>query len=103
MTLIASVFFLIAGAGLAIIATGKFSSRDPYGLIPYFLGDFFDFDFTAYLLRSVGYFLLFMATATAQPILGFWALILLLIGAIPSLMMTREHNRRVRRMWRRSA
>ncbi|WP_026196340.1 hypothetical protein [Corynebacterium lubricantis] len=99
MTIITSVLFLVAGAALAIVATGKFSARDPYGMIPYFIGECLDIEFPWYLTRAVGFFLLIVAAAMAQPVLGLWALLLVVIGAFPSLMMTRAHNRRARKTW----
>ena len=104
MTIIASVVFLIVGTILAAIATARWSMLEPYGLIPYFIGHDIDFEqkgqFLVYFLRAAGFFVLIVAAAFAQPFFGLWALLLLVVGGCPSGMMVRQHNRRVRAMWR---
>ncbi|ANE03719.1 hypothetical protein [Corynebacterium crudilactis] len=104
MTIIASVVFLVIGTILAAIATARWSVLEPYGLIPHFIGQDIDFEregqFAVYFLRAAGFFVLFIAASFAQPFFGLWALLLLVVGGFPSSMMVRQHNQRVRIMWR---
>ncbi|MHA2788134.1 hypothetical protein ACXZ66_03155 [Corynebacterium sp. S7] len=103
MGIIVAATFLIVGAILAVFVTGRFSARDPYGVIPYFIGDLLWSDFPWYTARSLGYFFLMVATALAYPSIGLWSFLLMALGALPSLMMTREHNRRARSAWWRES
>lgn len=99
MRIIVAALFLIVGAIVAAVVTRRFSAREPYGLIPYFIGDLIPGDAPWYAARSVGYFSLMMATVLAYPSLGAWAFALIFLGAAPSLVMVHEHNRRVRSTW----
>ncbi|ALC05541.1 putative membrane protein [Corynebacterium deserti GIMN1.010] len=104
MSIITSVLLLTAGAVLAMLATTRMSRLEPYGLIPHFIGTDIGFErqgqFLAYLLRAAAFFLLIVAASCAQPFFGLWALLLIAFGGFPSSMMVRQHNRRVRKMWR---
>ncbi|BAU95521.1 hypothetical protein N24_1259 [Corynebacterium suranareeae] len=104
MTIIASVVFLIVGTVLAATATARWSMLEPYGLIPHFIGREINFErhgqFLVYLLRAASFFFLVVAAALAQTLFGVWSLLLLVVGGFPSGMMVRQHNRRVRAMWR---
>ena len=104
MTIIVSLVFLIGGTVLAAFATIRWSMLEPYGLIPHFIGRDINFEqegqFLVYFLRAAGFFLMIVAAAMAQPVFGFWALLLLVLGEFPSSVMVCQHNRRVRALWR---
>lgn len=95
MDLIPGLALLVVGSILGIEATLRMGQWNPFGKLPFFVGNPADYPFGTYMRRTVALFLLLIGGALLYVPISSWGFILAIVGTLPMWMLTRDHNRQV--------
>lgn len=95
MELLPGLGILIVGSMMAIGTTLYLARWNPFMRLPVFVGNPEDYPFGPYAGRAMGFMFLMMGGAVLYMPINIWGVFLMVLAAIPALMLSRDHNRRL--------
>ncbi len=91
---LASLIWL-AGTVLFAVSFQQMRRANPRDKIPQFFGRPRNHPGEIYVYRAIAFFLLLVSSLAWTERLGFWSFLLIVAGAIPTVILNVQHNRRV--------
>lgn len=95
MDLIPGIAILTVGSLLAIMMTLQLARWNPFVRLPLLIGNPEDYPFGLYTGRALGFLFLMLGGSVLYLPINMWGMVLMLLGAVPALWFTRDHNRRL--------
>lgn len=95
MDLIPGIAILTVGSLLAIAMTFQLARWNPFVRLPVLVGNPEDYPFGLYTGRALGFLFLMLGGSVLYLPINMWGMVLMVLGAVPALWLTRDHNRRL--------
>lgn len=95
MGLLLGTFAWLAGTVQFALSFQQIRRANPHGKIPQFFGKPRNHPGELYAYRAIAMFLLMLSFFAWMDLLGIWAVLLILAGAIPAAILNVQHNRQV--------
>lgn len=95
MNLVLGAFFWFAGTVQFALSFQQLRRANPDEKIPQFFGRPTNHPGEIYVYRAIALVLLVASSSAWAELLGFWSVLLILLGAIPTGILNVQHNRRV--------
>lgn len=86
---------MLAGSLLAAITTLRLAHWNPFVRLPFLVGNPEDYPFGLYTGRAMGFLFIMLGGAVLYMPINLWGMMLMVLAAVPALMLTQDHNRRL--------
>ncbi len=95
MEMIPGVTVLITGSALGVVATMQMARWNPFGKLPFFVGNPDEYPFSIYMQRTLALFLILVGAALLYVSISSGGVFLAILSTVPMWLLTRDHNQQV--------